>query len=66
MSRALARLLGFDSDMAGKSWHGTAMTSKSVILAVEAAGGTVLELSGEDTPMAWYCARKHLAIQAKR
>lgn len=66
MSRALARLLGFDSDMAGKSWHGTAMTSNSVIRAVEAAGGAVLETSGEDTPMAWYCARKHLAIQAKR
>jgi SAM-dependent methyltransferase len=66
MSRAVARILGFDSDMAGKSWHGAAMTSKSVIDAVEAAGGTVLEISGEDTPMAWYCARKNLAIQAKR
>jgi SAM-dependent methyltransferase len=58
VSRALARLLGFDSDMAGKSWHGTAMTTRSVIQDVEAAGGTILELSGEDTPMAWYCARK--------
>jgi SAM-dependent methyltransferase len=66
MSRALARILGFDSDMAGRSWHGTAMTKKSVIPALEAAGGTVLELSGEDTPMAWYCARKNLAIRAKR
>lgn len=66
LSRALARVLGFDSDMAGKSWHGTAMTSKSVIHDLETAGATVLELSGEDTPMAWYCARKNLATQAKR
>ena len=63
MSRTVARILGFDPDMAGKSWHGTAMTVESVIEAVNAARGTVLELSGERTAMAWCCAKKHLAAQ---
>ncbi len=65
MSRFLARILGFDPDMAGKSWHGTPMTTKSVTEAVNAAGGTVLEVAGEGTAMAWCCAKKHLAAQVK-
>lgn len=66
MSRFLARMLGFDPDMAGKSWHGTAMTTKSVIEAVNTAGGTVLEISGQGTPMASCCATKHFAAQVHR
>jgi ubiquinone/menaquinone biosynthesis C-methylase UbiE len=66
ISRFLARMLSFDPDMAGKSWHGTAITTKRVIEAVNAAGGTVLEISGEGTPMAWCCATKRLATQAHR
>jgi SAM-dependent methyltransferase len=58
LSRSLARLVGFDPDMAGKSWHGTAMTTPSIVEVVRASGGKVLEMSGEGTPMAWCCARK--------
>jgi ubiquinone/menaquinone biosynthesis C-methylase UbiE len=65
VSRTVARILGFDPDMAGKSWHGTAMTLESVIEAVNGAGGTVLELSGEGTAMAWCCAKKHLEVQPR-
>lgn len=58
ISRSVARLLRLDPDMAGKSWHGVAMTARSVIAAVKASGGTVLEVSGDGTPMAWCCAKK--------
>jgi len=58
LSRLVARWLGFDPVMAGKSWHGTEMTTQRVIEAVNSSGGTVLEISGEGTAMAWCCARK--------
>jgi SAM-dependent methyltransferase len=58
LSRFVARSLGFDPDMAGKSWHGTEMTAQRVIEAVNASGGAVLEVSGEGTAMAWCCAKK--------
>lgn len=58
LSRFFAQLLGLDPDMAGRSWHGTAVTTQSIVEAVNASGGTILELSAEDTQMAWCCARK--------
>jgi ubiquinone/menaquinone biosynthesis C-methylase UbiE len=58
LARALADLLGFDAEMAGKSWHGKAIASSLVAAAIRASGGTVLEMNGEDTAMAWCCARK--------
>lgn len=58
ISRFVARSLGFDPDMAGRSWHGTAMTAQHVVEAINICGGTVLQISGEGTPMAWCCARK--------
>jgi SAM-dependent methyltransferase len=58
LSRLVARWLGLDPAMVGKSWRGTEMTTQRVIEAVNASGGTVLELSGEGTPMTWCCARK--------
>lgn len=58
LSRSVALLLGFDPEMAGKSWHGTALSTQSVVEAVNASGSTILELWGEDTAMAWCCARK--------
>ena len=64
LSRSFARLLGFDPDMAGKSWHGTAMTTPDVVDVVKGSGGSVLEMSGEGTPMAWCCARKLECVSA--
>jgi len=58
-SRALARLLGFDPEMGGKTWHGTAMESAPVVEAVLAAGGTVLDVRGEGSARVWCCARKN-------
>jgi ubiquinone/menaquinone biosynthesis C-methylase UbiE len=58
VSRFVARRLGFDPEMAGKSWHGTALATETVIETVNASGGTILEIQGKDTPMAWCCARK--------
>lgn len=58
LSRSLAKVVGFDPEMAGNSWHGTSITSAKVAETVRAAGGTVLEISAEDTPMAWCSARR--------
>jgi ubiquinone/menaquinone biosynthesis C-methylase UbiE len=58
LSRWVARLLGFDPEMAGKSWRGAQMTTQRVADAVTDAGGVVIEFSGESTPMAWCCSRK--------
>jgi ubiquinone/menaquinone biosynthesis C-methylase UbiE len=58
LSRFVAQLFGFDPAMAGKSWHGTAMTAQRVIEVIKACGGVILEIEGEDTPMVWCCTRK--------
>jgi len=58
LSRFVAQFFGFDPAMAGKSWHGTAMTLQSVTEVIQACGGMILEIEGEDTPMVWCCARK--------
>ncbi len=58
VSRALARLLGFDPEMGGKTWHGAAMESARVVETVCAAGGVVLDVRGEGTARTWCCARK--------
>lgn len=58
LGRLVARSLGFDPDMAGKSWNGAAMSRERVIEAVSGSGGAVLQFSGEGTAMAWCCARK--------
>lgn len=57
-SRSLAKLVGFDPEMAGNSWHGTSIAAASVAETVRSAGGTVIEMSGENTAMAWCSVRK--------
>jgi SAM-dependent methyltransferase len=58
-SRLLARLFRFDPQMAGKSWHGIALSAARVEDAARSSGGTVIEIRDERTPMAWCCARKN-------
>ena len=58
LSRFVAQLIGFDPAMAGKSWHGTSMTLQRVTEVIQACGGMILQIEGEDTPMVWCCARK--------
>jgi hypothetical protein len=57
-SRSLARLFRFDPQMAGKSWHGIAMSAARIGDAARSSGGTIVEIRDERTPMAWCCARK--------
>ncbi|MGA9631777.1 MAG: class I SAM-dependent methyltransferase [Candidatus Acidiferrales bacterium] len=66
LSRFIARSLGFDPDMAGRSWNGAAMSRERVIEAVGSSGGDVLQLSGEGTAMAWCCTRKTASKTASR
>lgn len=57
-SKSAAKLCGFDPQMAGKTWHGAGIDSERVVQSVEQAGGSVLEVTGENTPMTWCCATK--------
>jgi hypothetical protein len=57
-SRLMARLLGLDPEMAGKSWHGVCVASERVAQTVRDQGGIVLDLDGASSPMAWCCAQK--------
>jgi SAM-dependent methyltransferase len=58
LSRVIAQLLGLDPQMAGKSWHGIAVSAALVAETARASGGRVLEIRDENTPMAWCCAKK--------
>ena len=58
VSRRLAQFADLDPEMAGCSWHGTAITAARVVQTVRAAGGTVLDMSAENTAMAWCSALK--------
>jgi ubiquinone/menaquinone biosynthesis C-methylase UbiE len=52
-SRGVATLLGLSPDIAGKSWRGASLNVRAVKDTVEAAGATLEEVMGEDTPMTW-------------
>jgi hypothetical protein len=58
VSHFVARRLGFDPEMAGRSWRGTVLATRTVVDTVNASGGFIFEMQGENTPMAWCCARK--------
>lgn len=60
VARTGAKLLGFDAEMASKTWHGTAVPAEAIIQTVRASNAVVLEVQGEGTPMAWCGARKSL------
>ena len=57
-SRAVARALDLDPQMAGKSWHGVALPAARIATTVRRFGGEVLEMRDENTPMAWCCAKR--------
>ena len=55
LSRAVASALGMDPALAGKSWRGASIMATAVAECVHASSGTVREITGENTPMAWCC-----------
>ena len=57
-SRGLAKAVGGDPDIAGKTWRGAKIPHERMAGYVRAAGGEVRELTGETTPMAWCLAVK--------
>jgi SAM-dependent methyltransferase len=63
LSRTLAGLAGLDPEMAGKSWHGISMNSRRVAEMVQEGGGTLIEILGEDTPMAWCSTTKGIPLK---
>ncbi|MGH9714563.1 MAG: class I SAM-dependent methyltransferase [Candidatus Acidiferrales bacterium] len=62
VGRSVAKLLGQDPEMAGRSWHGIGVKAERVVETVRSADGSVLELSGDNTAMAWCCARKNSGL----
>jgi SAM-dependent methyltransferase len=60
VARFGANLLGLDTEMVGKTWHGTPIAAEDVVQTVRASNASVLELQGENTPMVWCAARKSL------
>jgi SAM-dependent methyltransferase len=58
LSRSLALFFGLDPAMAGKSWRGAAVDAATVRSVVQASGGSVENMSGEDTAMAWCTGTK--------
>jgi SAM-dependent methyltransferase len=61
-AKGAARLLRLDPEMAGKSWHGVAVRGRRIIKTVRDSGGLDIEVFGENTPMAWCCASKMIAV----
>jgi hypothetical protein len=61
ISRGVASLLGLSPDIAGKSWRGAALDVRSVRQTLQSAGATLLEMTGEETPMTWCCGLKSRA-----
>lgn len=57
-ARCIARMLGLDPEMSGRSWHGAAVQATGVAKTIRDNGGVDVELWGENTPMAWCCASK--------
>lgn len=57
-ARGLAKLLGFDPEMAGKSWHGVAVKGEWIAEATRSTGAEIIEIRGDGTPIAWCVARK--------
>lgn len=64
-SKRMAALLGLDPEMGGKSWHGVPVPTGQICAMIRKGGGSVLETSGEGTPMAWCCATKRLGSEDK-
>jgi SAM-dependent methyltransferase len=58
LARGLAKSLGFDPEMSGKSWHGPAVKGAWISEATKSSGAEVIEIKGDGTPIAWCVARK--------
>ena len=61
VSRRVATLLGLSPEIAGKSWRGASLNVAAVRNSIDAAGGVVQDMAGEDTPMTWCSGLKSRA-----
>jgi len=64
MSRHIARIVGIDPEMVGKSWRGATLTSAEIAEAVRAGGGSPDDFLDAGTPMAWCYGRKQPEVRA--
>ncbi len=61
LSQATARWLRFDPATAGKSWRGTSLRGLKVVKTLRAAGGSGVQITGDETAMAWCRGRKSVS-----
>ena len=61
-SQAVARLLGFDPETAGKSWRGASLRAGKVVETLQAVGGIAVQITGDQTPMAWCRGKKAVTV----
>lgn len=52
-SHSAAAMFHLDWEMAGRSWRGASVEPSKVVEAIGAAGGSLAQLQGEETPMTW-------------
>jgi hypothetical protein len=57
-SQAVARLLSFDPETAGKSWRGASLRAGKVVETLRAVGGIAVQITGDHTPMVWCRGKK--------
>jgi ubiquinone/menaquinone biosynthesis C-methylase UbiE len=58
MAQSIAKLVGIDPEMVGKTWRGAALTSAEIIGVVRSAKALPVEILDPDTPMSWCFGRK--------
>lgn len=58
LSQATAGWLGFDPATVGKSWRGASLQADRVIETLRTAGGSDIQITAQDTPLAWCRGRK--------
>lgn len=58
VSRGVASLFGFSPEIAGKSWRGASLDVRAVRKVIDAAGGVVQDVVGQETPMTWFRGSK--------
>lgn len=62
-ARETARIAGLDPNMAGKTWHGSAIDAATMAEVVAKCGCERIEIRDGGTPLAWCCARKARVTQ---
>ncbi len=59
VSQRMARLIGIDPEMLGKTWRGASLSTEEITEVVRTGRGSPEGFVNPDTPLAWCYGRKH-------